>query len=67
MKKQGDIASLFRNHAAKKQKFIASSLSSDATQAPPPQEQEEARINVCNFHLNIYRSTKNKRKRKPNK
>jgi hypothetical protein len=35
MKKQGDIASLFRNHAAKKQKFIASR----------PQEQEEDRIN----------------------
>jgi hypothetical protein len=36
MKKQGDIASLFRNHAVKKQKFIASSLSSDVTQAPTP-------------------------------
>jgi hypothetical protein len=35
MKKQGDIASLFRNHAAKKQKFIAST----------PQEQEEEMIN----------------------
>jgi hypothetical protein len=35
MKKQGDIASLFRNHAAKKHKFIAST----------PQEQEEDRIN----------------------
>jgi hypothetical protein len=31
MKKQGDIASLFRNHAANKQKFIVST----------PQEQEE--------------------------
>jgi hypothetical protein len=45
MKKQGDIASLFRNHAAKKQKFIASSLSPDVTQASTPQEQEEERIN----------------------
>jgi hypothetical protein len=45
MKKQGDIASLFRNHAAKKQKFIASSLSPDVTQALTPQEQEEERIN----------------------
>jgi hypothetical protein len=35
MKKQGDIASLFRNHAAKRQKFIVST----------PQEQEEERIN----------------------
>ncbi|PWZ31709.1 hypothetical protein Zm00014a_021970 [Zea mays] len=35
MKKQGDISSLFRNHAAKKQKFIAST----------PQEQEEEMIN----------------------
>jgi hypothetical protein len=45
MKKQGDIASLFRNHAAKKQKFIASSLSPDVTQASTPKEQEEERIN----------------------
>jgi hypothetical protein len=45
MKKQGDIASLFRNHAAKKQKFIASSLSLDVTQASTPQEQVEERIN----------------------
>jgi hypothetical protein len=45
MKKQGDITSLFRNHAAKKQKFIASSLSPDVTQASTPQEQEEERIN----------------------
>jgi hypothetical protein len=45
MKKQRDIASLFRNHAVKKQKFIASSLSPDATQAPTPQEQEEERVN----------------------
>jgi hypothetical protein len=45
MKKQGDIASPFCNHAAKKQKFIASSLSPDVTQAPTPQEQEEQRIN----------------------
>jgi hypothetical protein len=45
MKKQGDIASLFRNHAAKKQKFIASSLSLDVTQASTPQEQEKDRIN----------------------
>jgi hypothetical protein len=35
MKKQGDIASLFRNHVAKKHKFIVST----------PQEQEEDRIN----------------------
>jgi hypothetical protein len=35
MKKQGNIVSLFRNHAAKKQKFIAST----------PQEQEEEMIN----------------------
>jgi hypothetical protein len=35
MKKQGGIASLFRNHAAKRQKFIVST----------PQEQEEERIN----------------------
>jgi hypothetical protein len=45
MKKQGDIASFFRNHAAKKQKFIASSLSPDVTQASIPQEQEKERIN----------------------
>jgi hypothetical protein len=45
MKKQGDIASFFRNHAAKKQKFIASSLSPDVTQASTPQEQEKERIN----------------------
>jgi hypothetical protein len=45
MKKQRDIASLFRNHAAKKQKFISSSLSPDVTQASTPQEQEEERIN----------------------
>jgi hypothetical protein len=45
MKKQRDIVSLFRNHDVKKHKFIASSLSPDATQATTPQEQEEERVN----------------------
>jgi hypothetical protein len=45
MKKQRDIASLFRNHTAKKHKFIASSLSPDITQPSTPQEQEKERIN----------------------
>jgi hypothetical protein len=48
MKKQRDIASLFRNHAAKKQKFIDSSLSPDVTQASTHQEQEEEMINEEN-------------------
>jgi hypothetical protein len=52
MKKQGDIVSLFRNHDVKKQKFIASSLSPDVTQAPTPQEQEEERINEKNCESN---------------
>jgi hypothetical protein len=43
--KQGNITPLFRNHVAKKQKFIASSLSLDVTQPSTPQEQEEDRIN----------------------
>jgi hypothetical protein len=52
MKKQGDITSLFRNHAAKKQKFIAFSLSPDVTQASTPQEQEEERINEeSTYHI----------------
>jgi hypothetical protein len=45
MKKQGDIASLLRNHAAKKHKFIASLLSLDVTQVSTPQEQEEEMVN----------------------
>jgi hypothetical protein len=44
MKKQRDIVSLFRNHGVKKQKFIASSLSPNVTQASTPQEQEKERI-----------------------
>jgi hypothetical protein len=32
MKKQGDTASVFRNHTTKKQKFISSSLSPDVAQ-----------------------------------
>jgi hypothetical protein len=48
MKKQGDIASLFRNHAAKKQKFIASSFSAMSL------VKTKLRNNMCDSLLDDY-------------